>query len=524
MNSLWFDRLFSSKGMRLTWVALFLLSALGWATHPAQAAPAVTIRVNTTTDTNQSDNFISLREAILMVNGGTGGNGTRTGLGRPLSAAEAALVSGGAIGSTAAPATIVFTDLTAVDTINVMNTTGSSFESLPPVLTSGVVINGLTGSGTPVVIQGLVASADVLWLGWVDPNNAVNPAFITVDSVTVTNVKITGAGRYSIHLESATNSTISNCIVMNSQSYGILINGKFAPATGNTVNNCTVGPNFSLGIVINRPGSAGATISNNRIGTNAAGTASAPNTGAGLALFTGATNNLITGNIISGNTLQGVYVEGNGVATTHNTFYNNKIGIAADGVTALPNVQGIVLNLIAATNTIGGTGANQANTIAFNTQSGVVVVSASAISNRISGNSIFQNGILGIDLNDDKIPTAGVSGGAAGPNNLSMRPTLTKAQVTGSIAAIAGTASPNAVVEIFAADPSPSGFGSGKTFCTSVTASPAGAFAFNGVLKCTPGSAPLTATSTLADGSTSEFGGNLTTTRTPAVYLAFIKP
>ncbi len=521
MNHKRAHHLFPVKMLRLALVGLFLVAAVGWPVHSARAAPALTIRVNTTGDTNDGgDSNISLREAILMVNGGTGGDGIRTGLGRALSGGEAGLVSGGSIGATGAAASIVFTDLTAVDTINVMNSTGSSHESLPPVLTSGVVINGVTGSGTPVVIQGLVADADILWLGWVDPSNTVNPTFVTVNNVTVTNVKITGAGRYGIHLESATNSTVSNCIVMNSASYGILVNGKFAPATGNTINNCTIGPNFSLGIDINRPGSAGTTISNNRIVNNAEPPGPP---GAGLALFSGATNNLITGNVISGNTLQGIYIDGTAAATTHNTFYNNKIGTDTDGVTPLPNVQGIVLGVNAATNTIGGTGANQANIIAFNTESGVVVVSPGSISNHISGNSIFQNGILGIDLNDDKIPTPGVSGGAAGPNNLSLRPTLTKAQVTGKLAFISGTTSPNAVVELFTADPSPSGFGSGKVFCASVTAGPTGAFKFNGVLKCTPGAARITGTATLPDGSTSEFGNDLVTTPVPATYLPIIR-
>ena len=79
----------------------------------ADAAPAITIRVNTTVDNNLSDVSISLREAILLVNGGTGGDGLRTGLGRALSPGEAGLISGGTIGATGVAANIVFTDLPA---------------------------------------------------------------------------------------------------------------------------------------------------------------------------------------------------------------------------------------------------------------------------------------------------------------------------------------------------------------------------------------------------------------------------
>ena len=60
---------------------------------------------------------ISLREAILLVNGGTGGDGLRTGLGRALSPGETGLISGGTIGATGVAANIVFTDLPGLSTI-----------------------------------------------------------------------------------------------------------------------------------------------------------------------------------------------------------------------------------------------------------------------------------------------------------------------------------------------------------------------------------------------------------------------
>jgi parallel beta-helix repeat protein len=302
----------------------------------------------------------------------------------------------------------------------------------------------------------------------------------------------------------------------------IFINGKFGLSDHDTVENCTVGNNSSLGIIINRPDSNNAIIRNNRIGTNAAGTAASPNTGAGIGLFTGTHDVQITGNVISGNTIQGIYLDGTAVPVTHNTITNNKIGTAADGVTPLPNVQGIVFGLNSSLNTVGGTGANQANIIAYNTQSGVVVVGDGSTGNRITGNSIFQNGILGIDLLDDKLPTPGVSGGTAGPNQLALRPTLTNARAHDKVAQITGTASPNSTIEFFVADPSPSGFGSGKVYCASVTANGAGAFNFFGSVRCTPGSGQLTATSTLSDGSTSEFGNNRNVTALPVVYLPIV--
>jgi CSLREA domain-containing protein len=137
---------------------LILLSALfsnpGLIVQSASAAPAITIKVNTTTDTNISDNFISLREAILLVNGGTSGNGFVTGLGRVLSTNEKNQITGGVIGSTGVPANIVFTDLGGTSTIALEGGTGTVNESLPPVERSGVVIDGLNGTGLPVNIDG----------------------------------------------------------------------------------------------------------------------------------------------------------------------------------------------------------------------------------------------------------------------------------------------------------------------------------------------------------------------------------
>lgn len=285
-----------------------------------------------------------------------------------------------------------------------------------------------------------------------------------------------------------------------------------------------MGGNASLGIVINRPGAHHISIQNNRIGTDAAGTSAWPNTGAGLALFTGTHDNLITGNLISGNTLQGIYLSGlNTNPVTNNQISNNRIGTAIDGTTPLPNVQGIVFDNYVINTTVGGTSSNQGNIIAFNTESGIVVVGDITYHNQFRRNSIFQNNFLGIDLLDDKLPTEGVSGGTVGPNELALRPTITKAMVYGKVGAITGTASPVSTIELFVADPSPSGYGSGKTYCATVEADGSGSFSLFGPLACVPGSEPFTATSILQDGSTSEFGNNLLPTKLLVVFLPMSK-
>ncbi len=506
---------------------LILLCALfsnpGLFVQSASAAPTITIIVNTTTDTNTSDSYISLREAILLVNGGTGGDGLVTGLGRDLSTDESNQITGGVIGPGGVPANVVFTDLGGAPTIALEGGTGTPNESLPPVEQNGVVIDGLSGVGIPVKIDGsgagVPADSDILWLGWAtDPSNA-----IPVSNITVRNIFIIGAKRYGIYLDPASSSLIENCTVTQSTSFAVFIQGKFGAADTNTIQNCTVGGNASLGIVINRPGAHHNTVQNNRIGTNDAGTSAWPNTGAGLALFTGTHDNLITGNLISGNTLQGIYLSG--LVTdpvTTNQITNNRIGTAANGTTALPNVQGIVFDNYVINTTVGGTSPGQGNIIAFNTESGIVVVGDSTIHNQFRRNSIFQNLFLGIDLLDDKLPTEGVSGGTVGPNELALRPTITSARVSGSTGAFTGFASPDSTIELFVADPSPAGYGSGKIYCATTTADGSGNFSFFGLLACLPGSAPITGTSILLDGSTSEFGNNVLPTNLPGIYMPVI--
>jgi hypothetical protein len=96
------------------------------------------------------------------------------------------------------------------------------------------------------------------------------------------------------------------------------------------------------------------------------------------------------GNVISGNHGNGLAILGN-----QNVVQGNRIGADASGAAPLPNGGGLLI--VNSTGTvIGGTGAGEANVIAFNSGSGVVVDGGSG--NAIRGNAIFDNGLLGIDL------------------------------------------------------------------------------------------------------------------------------
>ena len=219
----------------------------------------------------------------------------------------------------------------------------------------------------------------------------------------------------------------------------------------------------------------GNTIQGNYIGTDSTGTIAIPNHGNGVTLTSGATNNTI------GGTQPGA---GNLIA------YNAQNGVSIDPASGTNNngAPGVANNTIA-------------NTILSNTGAGVRVVSGTG--NRISENSIYLNGALGIDTD-----TAGentnthCNSSATGANNLQNSPTLTAGSGTVFISATAtdpngntsefsntvqatGSGSmltllgsfdslPNTVYTIeFFSNPTAdgSGFGQGKTFLgsTSIT-------------------------------------------------------
>jgi parallel beta-helix repeat protein len=114
------------------------------------------------------------------------------------------------------------------------------------------------------------------------------------------------------------------------------------------------------------------------------------------------------GNVISGNRI-GISIETNSVtagatAPTGNIIYNNIIGLDPTGTVAKPNTEnGIVIDMggqgtvFPFGNTIGGTGANQSNTISSNQKSGVYISNATAvtpsITNSIIGNNIGTNSV-----------------------------------------------------------------------------------------------------------------------------------
>lgn len=288
--------------------------------------------------------------------------------------------------------------------------------------------------------------------------------------------------------------------------------GLLIMTNGVTVKNMVINRFAGAGINIQGDGN---NVQGNFIGTNAAGTSSLANASGGV--FVAGANNVIGGttaaarNVISGNGSSAVTLNGN--ISHDNIVLGNFIGTDASGAGALANNgTGVGVFSGAFNNTTGGLVAGAGNTIAFNAGRGVLVTSGNG--NRILGNSIFNNEVLGIDLSDD----AGVTANDpcdpdSGANELQNFPVLTSASTSGGMTTIQGTLNSTAVstfrIEFFSntmCDLSENGQGEVFLGATNVATNAACAANINvSIGVAVPVGRFITATTTDAANNTSEF-------------------
>jgi hypothetical protein len=265
-------------------------------------------------------------------------------------------------------------------------------------------------------------------------------------------------------------------------------------------------------------GGSGTVVKGNYVGTNAAGTAAIPNTRAGIDVQ--GQGHLIggsapgEGNLISGNggAAPPHVVAGIVMTDGNNTIRGNLIGTNASGTAGIPNLgHGIALTHGLGC-IVGGTGAGEANIIAYNTGDGVAVVQGSAL-HRIRGNRIFGNGGLGIDVDDNGVtPNDGgdVDGGSNEQQNFpvveQVRPVAQGLLVQLSLDSAPGTTFEIDLYGNAACDAS--GHGEGVRYIGTVTVvtDGGGHASFGSVMQwaALPGET-ITATATSPSGSTSEF-------------------
>jgi len=186
--------------------------------------------------------------------------------------------------------------------------------------------------------------------------------------------------------------------------------------------------NLSRGVLISDVGTEYNVVAGNYIGTNATATAAVGNTFDGVLIQAGASYALIgtngdgqsdeaERNIISGNLGAGVNMINDG--TSLNVVAGNSIGTDAAGALDLGNgTDGVRVQMSAQSNRTVG------NTIAFNKRIGVSLSSSAGFANGISGNSIYSNALLGIDLGADGVTPNDAGDADEGPNRTLNTPTI----------------------------------------------------------------------------------------------------
>ncbi len=355
--------------------------------------------------------------------------------------------------------------------INLLNTTTNT--SIGGTLAGAAnVISGNAGEG---LIIGGASAGTVVQQNRIGTNaagtgalgNASNGILITADGITIGGTSasarnvISGNILDGINLVSAAGTVIQgNYIgtdITGTMDLGNLEEGISVFTSTNTVIGGTalgagnvIAGNSRSGIYDNA--SSGTTIRGNTIGVDAMGTATLTNGHHGVSLWvtssatvggTGAQDH----NVIGGNTLQGILLFGNG----GHTVQGNYIGTDVTGTLDLGNLNhGIVASTSSDHNVIGGTGADEGNTIAFNSDG----IAIGTIGNLISGNVIYANDALGIDLAPDGVTANDADDSDSGANNLQNFPVLSTAATTGTQIAIQGvltsTASTAFRLEFFA--------------------------------------------------------------------------
>jgi parallel beta-helix repeat protein len=225
-----------------------------------------------------------------------------------------------------------------------------------------------------------------------------------------------------------------------------------------------------------------------------------PNSGRGI--YAQGVGTTIDSNIISGNASYGVYLLG-GVSGI--TISNNLIGTAANGSTPLGNGDHGVYIWIAQSTTVG-----PGNTIAYNSGAGIYV--ASTTRNSFTGNSIHDNGGLGIDLSPTGMTPNDSGDGDTGANNLQNYPVLSSATSSGSGTTVVGMlntrANTSVAIEFYWSPVCDStGFGEGQTMLGSIpvaTTDASGNYTINQTFPTLPTGRSIAAIATTTDG-TSEF-------------------
>jgi hypothetical protein len=356
---------------------------------------------------------------------------------------------------------------------------------------NGISISGFTGNligGSTAAARNVISSNNT-GLQIFSGSNTVQGNYIGTDATGMTDLGNDGTGLF---MQGAANNLVGGITAAPGQAPGNVISG-----------------NGGSGVDMNGNIAPGHTFQGNLIGTNAAGTAAVPNLGEGLTIRNSGGGNLVGDqneqgrNVISGNALHGLTLGNDG-----NRVFNNFIGTGANGATALGNGRNGVFINSRDSNELAG------NAIAFNAEDGIALnFFTTGTKNSLLSNSIFSNGGLGIDLNNNGVTSNDAGDADTGANNFQNFPVISSAGASGGSTAVTGSlnSTPNTTfnVQYFVNQTcDPSGHGEGQFYLgqSSVTTDAGGGAPINAVVfaPAQPGQF-LTATATDPAGNTSEF-------------------
>jgi hypothetical protein len=302
---------------------------------------------------------------------------------------------------------------------------------------------------------------------------------------------------------------------------GIRVNGPrtvvggLTPATRNVVSG-----NAQYGVNVLAAGDETQVVGN-FVGTDVSGTVDLGNGGDGIRISSGALDVTVGGvptaarNLVSGNNRHGIQL-----TRSHRAIVQgNLVGTDVTGTQDVGN--GAVGILVDADDVLVGGGSP--NHVAFNTGDGIQVYSTANQRNSFFGNSIHDNGQLGIDLRNDGVSPNDPADPDIGPNALQNFPVLASAVSDGFGTTIVGTldSTPQQgfFVEFFASpECDASGFGEGfidRGFVAAIT-DETGNSSFEATVPFpVPGGWAVTALATGNEGATSEFSQCVTAVGPP---------
>jgi len=222
----------------------------------------------------------------------------------------------------------------------------------------------------------------------------------------------------------------------------------------------------------------------------------------------GAPQLTITGNLVGANQGDGILID-NGPMYPYPSdgavVQGNVVGTDALGLLDLGNgANGIHVHESGAV-VVGGVAAGEGNTAAHNALAGIWV-EAGGQGNAVRGNSLFDNGGLGVDLNTQGVDGNGAYDGAT--NNDPEQPVLASATESAGVITVSGTHAP-AATATFTLDfylvqaPDPTGHGEGRVWLGETTLSNSSTFSV-GLPRGGGVGSFVTATATDGAGNTSE--------------------